>query len=336
MCARKVACHTAAVISGVKQCGASTQVKKQLAGSAASMLLAASVAVALAGAARSFYGAWFGALESIIALAAACAAYSLYYVACFAFEIRGPEVLSVCWNRHVVRDAKAACRALYGKPFDFDDAHYEEYMLQDEKEVDLNYFDRFLARKLSFLCWPSSCFAPELAQELLEQGIGKDDVLLDVGAGLGLAMLTFHHMLPCQRLHGIEASRQLFDVCRANLELVGSARMKVEFGDATKFDIPDDVTFIYMYNSFQDKLGCSAEDQHALFIAQLQASLRRSPRKLTFLLYDCDDEDGEENTRDPYDDAFVLLKSGKAGPDVFCCYDCSRQKDCSNEKDGSE
>lgn len=300
------------------------------------MLLAASAAVSLAlGVAylQSLHGVWFGALESVIALVVVCMAYSLYYVASFAYEIRGSEVLSVCWNRHILRDAKDSCKALYNLPFDFDDAHYEEYMLQDERMEDLNCFDRFLARKLSFLCWPSSCFAPELAQELLEQGIGKDDVLLDVGAGLGLAMLTFHHLLPCKRLHGVEASPQLFNVCRANLELVGSERLGVELGDATKFEIPDDVTFIYMYNSFQDRIGCVAEEQHARFIAQLQASVRRSPRKLIFLLYDCDDEDDQENTRDPYDDAFALVKSGKVGPDVFCCYDCSPKGEGSDQRD---
>jgi hypothetical protein len=292
--------------------------------------VAASVAAALAlGVAyvQSLHGVWLSALGTAAVLTAVCMVYSVYYVAAFAYEIRGSEVLSVCWNRHIVRDAKASCRALYGKPFDFDDAHYEEYMMQDEEEANLNYFDRFLARRLSFLCWPSSCFAPELAHELLEHGIGEEDVLLDIGAGLGLAMLTFHHLLPCRRIHGIEASHQLFDVCRANLELVDSVRLKVELGDATRFKIPDDVTFIYMYNSFQDKIGCPAEEQHEKFIAQLRASVQRSPRRLVFLLYDCDDEDDEDNTRDPYDDAFTLLNSGKAGPDVFCCYDCTRVKE---------
>lgn len=291
------------------------------------MLVAASVAVSLSlGMAylQIAHGVWLGTVESAVALGVLCVVYGLYYVVYFAYEIRGPEALSVCWNRHVLRDAKALCRAMYGKPFDFDDAHFEGYMLQDEEEADLNFCDRFLARKLSFLCWPSTCFAPALAQELLAQGIAEDDVLLDVGAGLGLAMLTFHHLLPCKRIRGIEASRQLFDVCRANLNLVGSVRLKVEFGDATKVEIPDEVTFVYMYNSFQDRLGCTAEEQHMHFIALLKASVQRSPRRLRFLLYDCDDEDDEDNTRDPYDDAFMLIKSGKAGPDVFCCYDCSR------------
>ena len=31
-----------------------------------------------------------------------------------AAEIRGSEVLSVWWNRHILRDAKEACRDLYG------------------------------------------------------------------------------------------------------------------------------------------------------------------------------------------------------------------------------
>ena len=122
-------------------------------------------------------------------------------------------------------------------------------MLQDEEDIDITWYDRIIARRLSFLCWPSSCVAPELAKQLQVccylygtvscvnqsasyrtltnlsppfankgHGIGADDVLLDVGCGVGLAMLTFRHMLPCKRVHGIELSKRLFDVCYKNVQ----------------------------------------------------------------------------------------------------------------------
>jgi len=135
-------------------------------------------------------------------------------------------------------------------------------------------------------------------------------------------MLTFHSTLPCKRIHGIERSQPLFDVCQRNIALVRGDRLRVERADATEFDLPDDVTFVYLYNSFQDEIGRSGGEQHALFIARVRASLDRAPRRLVLLLYDCEDE--EEDARAAYDRAFRLLKEGKAGPDAFCVFDCGR------------
>ena len=138
-----------------------------------------------------------------------------------------------------------------------------------------------------------------------------------------------------KRIHGIERSQPLFDVCQRNIALVRGDRLRVERADATEFELPDDVTFIYLYNSFQDEIGRSGEEQHALFIARVRASLARAPRKLVLLLYDCEDDDEddddddddaeeEEDARAAYDRAFRLLKEGKAGPDAFCVFDCGR------------
>ena len=148
-------------------------------------------------------------------------------------------------------------------------------------------------------------------------------------------MLTFHSTLPCKRIHGIERSQPLFDVCQRNIALVRGDRLRVERADATEFVLPDDVTFVYLYNSFQDEIGRSGGEQHALFIARVRASLDRAPRRLVLLLYDCeddddddedddDDDDDEEDARAAYDRAFRLLKEGKAGPDAFCVFDCGR------------
>ena len=159
-------------------------------------------------------------------------------------------------------------------------------------------------------------------------------------------MLTFHSTLPCKRIHGIERSQPLFDVCQRNIALVRGDRLRVERADATEFELPDDVTFVYLYNSFQDEIGRSGGEQHALFIARVRASLDRAPRRLVLLLYDCEDddeddgddndekeeeeeededeEDEEEDARAAYDRAFRLLKEGKAGPDAFCVFDCGR------------
>ena len=134
---------------------------------------------------QSWHGRWRGALEAAALLALATATYAVYYAVWFAHEIRGPEALSVWWNRGLLTKAKARCRAMHGGlDFDFADDHYAEYLLQDEKAGDIHFYDRILARRLAFLCWPSTCFGAEIAEEFRALGIGAADVLLDVGAGL--------------------------------------------------------------------------------------------------------------------------------------------------------
>ena len=277
---------------------------------------------------HSLHGLLRGTIETIALLAVAVVGYAVYYVVWFALEIRGPasELLSVCWNRHILRRAKDSCRALWGgKTFDFDDSHYADYLLQDEEEVDITWYDRIIARRLSFLCWPSSCFAPELAQELRLHHIGPNDVLLDIGSGVGLAMLTFRHLLPCKRVHGIELSERLFKVCHKNVECALAKEagkdtwMRVEHADATTFEVPSDVTFAYMYNSFQDTLGSTGEEQHELFIGRIRESLAKKPRTLLLFLYDCED------VKEIYDgvEGFELKQEGEVGPDDLYVYACS-------------
>ena len=68
-------------------------------------------------------------------------------------------------------------------------------------------------------------------------------------------MLTFRHLLPCKRVHGIELSERLFKVYERNVRLAlakdagkaaGHWWMRVEHADATQLAILADVTYAYM------------------------------------------------------------------------------------------
>ena len=95
--------------------------------------------------------------------------------------------------------------------------------------------------------------------------------------------------------------------------------MCVEHADATQFAIPADVTYAYMYNSFQDTLGITGEQQHELFIGQVQASLATAPRTLLLFFYDCED------VREVCDAAegFELKQESEVGPDDLYVYSCT-------------
>ena len=70
-------------------------------------------------------------------------------------------------------------------------------------------------------------------------------------------------------------------------------------------------------------LGSSSEEQHELFIAQIQASLAKTPqRKLQLFLYDCED------VKEIYGGAegFELKEEVEVGPDDLYVYQCTR--DC--------
>ena len=105
------------------------------------------------------------------------------------------------------------------------------------------------------------------------------DVFLDIGSGKGrVVWQAAHH--PFARVIGVEIAPELNDVARKNLERnrdrLAAAEIELITADATSFQIPDDVTFIYLYNPvkgapFRDLLG------------NVVASLDRRPRRLTLI-----------------------------------------------------
>jgi len=108
---------------------------------------------------------------------------------------------------------------------------------------------------------------------------GPDDVFLDIGAGMGRAMIiaaTF----PFRRIQGLEISPELCDLARANFALCASTLscedLRVLEGDAAALPIPDDVTVIYLYNPFHG-------DRLRRLFENIAASLRAAPRSLHVL-----------------------------------------------------
>ena len=59
---------------------------------------------------QRLHGLWYG--TCVVVLIVAVVGYAVYYVIWFALEIRGPfgELVSVCWNHHILKEAKESCR----------------------------------------------------------------------------------------------------------------------------------------------------------------------------------------------------------------------------------
>lgn len=110
---------------------------------------------------------------------------------------------------------------------------------------------------------------------------GRDDVFLDLGCGKGRALLTAARW-PFQRVIGVELSAELSRVAERNLQRLWqfgqprSSDFEVVHCDATRYQIPADVSVIFFYNPFAGPLMESV-------LGGIRESLARHPRELTIL-----------------------------------------------------
>jgi hypothetical protein len=105
-------------------------------------------------------------------------------------------------------------------------------------------------------------------------GVGRADVFLDFGAGMGRALLVAGG-LPFRRVIGVELSDRLAAAARENIDRcrprLTARDFEVVVADAVDYEVPDDVTVAYFYCPF---LGETFER----VLDRLLASVDRFPR----------------------------------------------------------
>lgn len=109
--------------------------------------------------------------------------------------------------------------------------------------------------------------------------VGEDDVFLDLGSGKGrVVWQAAQH--PFARVIGVELSRELNAVARQNIERnrsrLACREVQLVTADASTYEIPDDVTVIYMFAPFRGRTFRAVT-------ANIIASLDRAPRPLTLI-----------------------------------------------------
>jgi SAM-dependent methyltransferase len=121
---------------------------------------------------------------------------------------------------------------------------------------------------------PSTWF--DLWRVLRTTRVRPGDVLLDVGCGKG-RVLCVAARRPFARVEGVEISGELAEAARANLAGLGrrtrAHRTLVVTADATEYVVPDDVTHIYLFNSFGGEILRTV-------MGNIRASLARRPRRV--------------------------------------------------------
>jgi SAM-dependent methyltransferase len=118
-----------------------------------------------------------------------------------------------------------------------------------------------------------------LERALDGERIGGADVFLDLGCGMGRVVYQAARM-PFGRVIGVEISSELLEVARRNVKRnrgrLACAHVELVAADATTYEVPDDVTHVYMYNPF-------VGDAFRMALGQVIRSLDRRPRRLLLI-----------------------------------------------------
>lgn len=125
---------------------------------------------------------------------------------------------------------------------------------------------------------PSSYFM--LPRALRRRDVSERDVFLEVGSGKGRVVCQAALRYPFKRVIGVDLEEQWNAVARRNVEVnrhrFRCKDVEILTANVESWDVPDDVTYVYMYNPFS---GAVLER----FVSRLVRSLDRRPRDLTII-----------------------------------------------------
>ena len=118
-----------------------------------------------------------------------------------------------------------------------------------------------------------------LARGLRGSRVAREDVFMDYGAGNGRVLLAAARF-PFARIIGLEINEAEAAIARSNASIAGPRRrcsnIEVVIADARLWPLPDDVTYIYMFNPFWD-------ETFEGMLERVLESLDRRPRRLTLI-----------------------------------------------------
>ena len=116
----------------------------------------------------------------------------------------------------------------------------------------------------------------ELRKVLPPSEVGPDDVFIDLGCGMGRAVLLAARY-PMKRVIGVELSGDLARIAQENVdnarEHLVARDVEIIQADVLEYELPDDVTIVYLYNPFTGDIFARA-------LEQILASLDRRPRRM--------------------------------------------------------
>ncbi len=127
-----------------------------------------------------------------------------------------------------------------------------------------------------------------LRRALPPASIGRNDVFIDFGSGMGRIVFQAAVRYPFKRVIGLELSPQLHKIAEANLarnrDRFRAGDVQLVCGDALTYDISDDVTVAFFNNPFTG-------DVFSTVLDHLIASVDRNPRLLRLIYFNPSEHD---------------------------------------------
>jgi hypothetical protein len=119
-----------------------------------------------------------------------------------------------------------------------------------------------------------------LARILPKREVKKDDVLIDIGCGMGPVLVEAGARYDFRRVIGIDVVPEFTEVAEKTIERgrdhLRCKDIEVLTGDVTEYELPDDVTVIFMADPFRGPIFDAA-------LANILASVDRRPRVIRLI-----------------------------------------------------
>jgi histone methylation protein DOT1 len=116
-----------------------------------------------------------------------------------------------------------------------------------------------------------------LRRVLTPASVSDKDVFIDLGSGMGRAVLEAAASYPFARVIGVELAEELHQIARQNLANMSRqlrcAKVDLIAADLREYQLPDDVTVVYVFNSIRGSI-------FARMLDEISASQRRNPRPM--------------------------------------------------------
>ena len=185
----------------------------------------------------------------------------------------------------------------YQKPFVFKNYNYEYY----------NIITRL------FIIFNSSSHSISLLDKFK---ISSNDTFLDIGSGNGYNLLYVNKKYNFRNLYGVEINKNTYDAAKYNLNLINSNKIKNYNQDVTKFNIPKDVNYIYLFNPFAKEFYSKKIDKDELekykkLINKIKISYNKKPRQINIIFVNIKpDSDQEKKVYQLFCNNFNLYDEG--------------------------
>jgi hypothetical protein len=120
----------------------------------------------------------------------------------------------------------------------------------------------------------------QLPSVLPRKSVTSQDAFIDLGSGMGRAVLEAAANYPFARVIGVELSQELNDIACQNLATtkrrLRCRNIDLVCADLREYELPDDVTVIFVNNSIRGSIFYRMLDEFT-------ASMSRNPRRLRFV-----------------------------------------------------